>query len=202
MGATEQSFPINIQLLYMKPRLSLLGPVSSLAIVLLGSLRAEAQLTDSIKNPLEINLSIYDKAIAGESSVLNANLMTLPSGKNDFEMNQSLSAFQYLAPPDPGDPGDPGNPMVAPPNPQLPDDSPEEGEGRLSFYPNPATERLNISFAHNASVIVYDFSGHQKFAGSFSPGHHVIDLNSFPQGSYVVHVQAKGKFYRQQLVKN
>jgi hypothetical protein len=73
-------------------------------------------------------------------------------------------------------------------------------DNKLSFYPNPANQRLNIS-ADGLSIyelVIYTLTGQQVFP--IRPKSSTIDISTLQPGMYIVEVLVEGKKVRQKLL--
>jgi len=73
---------------------------------------------------------------------------------------------------------------------------PELEESKIKLYPNPATDRLNISFAdqmHGAEVSIVDLSGRVHIRMPVSSSQFSVDISALPEGLYFLKTDYKGQ---------
>ena len=61
-------------------------------------------------------------------------------------------------------------------------------DSSISVYPNPTTGILNITNAENATIYIYNISGNLLQVYENAGTHEVIDISSFEEGIYIVHI--------------
>ncbi|PKP21287.1 MAG: hypothetical protein CVU05_07090 [Bacteroidetes bacterium HGW-Bacteroidetes-21] len=59
-------------------------------------------------------------------------------------------------------------------------------ESNISVFPNPAQNMLNIQNAENATITLFNALGQEVYSIERASASEIIDISSFPQGSYVV----------------
>jgi hypothetical protein len=83
---------------------------------------------------------------------------------------------------------------------------PEYKDGRISIYPNPAQQYLNIELtdASPNQIAVYDINGREVFRKIISKSLSQVDLKNIPAGMYLIKItDANGKMINQQkFLKN
>jgi hypothetical protein len=72
----------------------------------------------------------------------------------------------------------------------------------LEVFPNPASGSITIKLRQTAqsTLTVFDAQGSKVFNEVFEDTITIIDLNNFPKGIYLLHVQQKNKLYIRKVV--
>lgn len=77
---------------------------------------------------------------------------------------------------------------------------------KLSLYPNPAKDELNISFPttdlENAEVIIYTITGKKVISESTTALKSSINIKQLSKGTYIIKVLYKDKTYVEKFIKN
>lgn len=77
----------------------------------------------------------------------------------------------------------------------------------ISFYPNPVIRNLNFNFSNYndgvINVMIFDFAGRNIMNQSIEiiSGNTILDLSSFPSGSYLVHLRNNEINYYTKIIK-
>jgi hypothetical protein len=83
---------------------------------------------------------------------------------------------------------------------------PQVTESPLLTYPNPVSDKLDISLETEGSVIckIYDATGRRVYTAAeimFAGGKFSVDMAALSSGSYYLEVETAGNFYRTQIIK-
>ena len=69
---------------------------------------------------------------------------------------------------------------------------------RFSYYPNPAKDLLNIELQIDATIKITDLSGKTCYNKNFAKGNHIIDLQNFSNGNYILNI---GEHFKKLLIQ-
>jgi uncharacterized delta-60 repeat protein len=72
---------------------------------------------------------------------------------------------------------------------------------KTSFYPNPATNVLNISSSQRSDVLIYTLQGELKLSASVNGQDGQVDVNALPPGRYVLQIKSGDRTTREHLLK-
>ncbi|MFA6401876.1 MAG: T9SS type A sorting domain-containing protein [Salinivirgaceae bacterium] len=64
-----------------------------------------------------------------------------------------------------------------------------ESELAVSIYPNPASEKVTIENAENATVTIYNIIGKEVFRSISNSPEYTVNLNQLSKGTYLVSIQ-------------
>jgi hypothetical protein len=80
----------------------------------------------------------------------------------------------------------------------------QESSLDVSIYPNPSNGvfRIKTNGITNYSLRVYDISGRLLINDQVNGFNHILDLNSFESGSYVIKIESEQTIYSTQVIKN
>ena len=56
----------------------------------------------------------------------------------------------------------------------------------MTLYPNPATDRLNITLSQNAEIVVYNITGQKVMNQEGHAGANVLNISNLTSGIYFV----------------
>lgn len=72
---------------------------------------------------------------------------------------------------------------------------------RISVYPNPTTDFINIELDEEADVMIYSMTGNLVFSDTFESGASQISLDYLSNGTYIVHVVQGNDIEKINIVK-
>jgi len=73
----------------------------------------------------------------------------------------------------------------------------------LNLFPNPTNDQITISeLPENGSILITNLLGEQLFMRQISSTKETIDLSSFPDGTYFIHVKNENLYFCELIIKN
>lgn len=75
-------------------------------------------------------------------------------------------------------------------------------ETKISFYPNPAKNIVNIEAGVDARVVIYDWAGKTSLSKTIGSGEEQIDISSLPRGRYILAITKGNRTERQHFMKD
>jgi len=72
---------------------------------------------------------------------------------------------------------------------------------KTSFYPNPATNVLNISSSQRSDILIYTLQGELKLSASVNGEGEQIDVKALPPGRYVLQIKSGDRTTREHFLK-
>lgn len=77
----------------------------------------------------------------------------------------------------------------------------EEAASQLDIFPNPATERVNLSnLPTDGMARVFDLNGRHLLSQNVQPGDNTFEIGHLPKGIYMIEVLAGNQFWKEKLV--
>lgn len=64
-----------------------------------------------------------------------------------------------------------------------------EYNGRVSFYPNPASKTLTVIVSRKSEIIIYNLSGTIVYANYLTKGKQLIDISNLSSGTYIIKIK-------------